>query len=35
MEEVIENIVDLSHLTPQAKTLAMLPDSERINRDTC
>lgn len=27
-----EGILDLSHLTPQAQALAMLPAAERINR---
>jgi hypothetical protein len=30
--EISEGILDLSHLTPQAQVLAMLPAAERINR---
>lgn len=32
MVEISEGILDLSHLTPQAQVLAMLPAAERINR---
>ncbi len=32
MAEISEGILDLSHLTPQAQALAMLPAAERINR---
>jgi hypothetical protein len=32
MEEIVENVLDLSHLTPQAQALAMLPAAERIKR---
>lgn len=32
MEEITETSLDLSHLTPQAQVLAMLPAYERMNR---